>query len=100
MAEPINKIDERLIELTTENEQLKLKIATLEGEKEALQIDFSNQLAKKTIEVETIEMELKRKIRDLTKALEMRANNKDKLREKDEEKSVGDIWDSMLGNKL
>lgn len=92
-------LDERLIQLTTENEQLKNKLAISEKEKESLQVDYANKLALAKVEFENKELALRREITQLRNALELR-KSKDEAFERAKGKkkgSVNQIWEEVLG---
>lgn len=97
--EPITILDDRLIELTTQCEQLKNKVTILEQEKAGLQVDYANKLALMKVEYENKELKLRREITDLRRALEHRRAESDMMgREKGKKrKSINQIYEEITG---
>ena len=92
-------LDERLTELTEKNAQLEAEILRLKEEIDNLQIEYSNKIAAAKVDYETKEINLKKQIRDLTLALELRnSNERGKARDEDKnKKSVNQIWEEVTG---
>lgn len=91
-------LDEKLVELTELVATHEATILRLTEEAEALQIDYAQKLATAKVEHETAALGLKKQIRDLTLALELR-NSNEHSKTKDGKKplSVNAIWDEVLG---
>lgn len=92
----MSAIDEKLLALTTENEQLKATIADLNTRIEELQIDYTNKLAVKQVEFETKELGYKRQIRELTASLELRGRVEEDIENRKKRKSVKELYEEAL----
>ena len=89
-------MNERLMELTTENERLKSTVDRFKKDAETLQIDYSNEIAKTKIDYENKELQMKREIRDLQKQLEVRSVVERRSLERDKRRNIGDIYEEAL----
>jgi len=91
-------IDEELLRLMEENKTLQATIDRMTKESEELQVDFTNKIATAKVDYETKEIDYKKRIKDLTLALEMRnSNERGKEREKEKSKlSVKKLWEEAL----
>lgn len=95
---PINQslIDERLLELTTENERLKAEVTQLKKDQETLQIDYSNKISAAKIDFETKELDYKRQIRDLQKQLEARSAVERRTLERGKRKTINQLYEEAF----
>lgn len=93
----MSQIDERLLELTTENEQLKAEVAQLKKDKESLQVDYANKIAIAKVDFESKELEFKKTINQLQKALETRTSVNDQINKDKPKKTVNQMYEEILG---
>lgn len=91
-------IDEKLLELTEENEKLKATIERMTTEAEEMQVDYANKIATAKVEYETKELKLKKQIKDLTVALELRNSNERQINKKNNNKSANQVWEEIMGD--
>lgn len=89
-------LNERLLELTTENERLKAEIAQLKEDAERLQIDYSNKIASAKINYESLELKYQREIRDLQTQLEARSAVERRSIERGKRKSINTIYEEAF----
>lgn len=89
-------LNERLLELTTENERLKAEIVQLKKDAETLQIDYSNKVAAAKIDFESKELKYKREIRDLQTQLEARSAVERRTLERGKRKSINTIYEEAF----
>lgn len=90
-------IDERLLQLTTENAELKAQLAQSEKDKEMMQVDFSNKIANAKVENDSKVLILNRQIHDLHKQLEARTIVENRIARKGK-KSVNQIYEEAFGD--
>lgn len=91
-------INARLLELTTENAQLKAEVLQYKKDAELMQVDYSNKLANAQVEHESKVLVLNRNINELHKQLEARSVVENRIRDKGRKKTVNQIYEEAFGD--
>lgn len=91
-------INNKLLELETENKRLKAQIEQLTKDKELMQLDYSNKISTVTVEFETKELQLNRTIRDLHQKLETRNTVNDQINRGKKKKSINQLYEEAFGD--